>query len=243
MPNTYSEIKDFVCPECGTPFTSRVWLIIDVEEQPDLLERAKAGELLAAACPGCGARLDTGSPLLIYFPEEVPRVILATGTKAEPTLEERAQVVTILDRLQRSSQDEDLLSHLDEPGDWVRKSALASRLEGYPERPLEVNREGLPENLRNLGEENPELFLLTALEAYLNASGLEEKARVVSYAPELLTEEIDPHFERMVAELEEEGSEWQRMIYQAQWDFLRRAREIGYDRAVEEYQNDLWEGE
>ena len=33
------------------------------------------------------------------------------------------------------------------------------------------------------------------------------------------------------------------MIYRAQWDFLKRAREIGYQAAVEEYERDLYQEE
>ena len=194
-------------------------------------------------CPECGARVDGESPLLMYFPDDVPRVILATEDKNDPSIEERAKVVEILDRLQESSQDEDILSHLDEPGDWVQKSALASRLEGYPEESLQLDEEDTYQNLRNIQEENPELFLVTAIEAYLNADGLENKGKVVSFAPELLTEEIDSLFQRFITAAEKEDDEWRKMIYQAQWDFLKRAREIGYEEAVAEYQRDLFQEE
>lgn len=243
MPNSYAERKEYICPDCETLFISKVWLIIDVEEEPALLQRAKEGELLAATCPECGIRVDHGTPLLMYFPQDVPRVILATQSKQDPSLEERAKVIDILERLQGTSGDEDLLSHLDEPGDWVVKSGLASRLEGYPEESLQIEGDEIYENLRNIQKEKPELFLITAIEAYLNASGLEDKGKVVSFAPELLTEDIDPLFERLIEDAEEEDNEWQRIIYRAQWDFLKRAREIGYDAAVEEFERDLFQEE
>jgi len=243
MPNSHAERIEYTCPDCGTPFIAKVWLIIDVEEEPGLLQRAKQGELLAADCPECGVRVDHGTPLLMYFPQDVPRVILATASKQDPSLEERAKVIDILERLQSTSGDEDLLSHLDEPGDWVVKSGLASRLEGYPEESLEIEGDEVYKNLRNIQKDNPELFLVTAIEAYLNASGLEDKGKVVSFAPELLTEDIDPLFERFIEDAEGEKNEWQRIIYQAQWDFLRRAREIGYERAVEEFEQDLFQEE
>jgi hypothetical protein len=241
--NSYFERKEFTCPSCGTLFLSKVWMIVDVEEEPDLLEKAKAGTLINAACPECGHRVDGEAPVLMYFPEDVPRVILATESKNDPSLEERAKVLEILDRLQESSEDEDLLSHLDEPGDWVEKTSLADRLEGYPEESLVMNDQETFENLRNIQKENPEIFLFTAIEAYLNAEGLENKGKVVSFAPELLTEDIDPLFRRFISGAEEEGEEWQKMIYRAQWDFLKHAREIGYQAAVEEYEKDLYQEE
>ncbi len=241
--NSYFERKEFTCPECSTPFLAKIWLIVDVEEEPGLLEKVKDGELMTAACPECGHHVDGESPLLLYFPEDVPRVILATEEKNDPSLEERAKVIEILDRLQESSEDEDILSHLDEPGDWVKKTALASRLEGYPEESLQIDEEDAYENLKNIQKENPELFLITAIEAYLNASGLENKGKVVSFAPELLTEDIDPLFERFLEEAKEEEDKWRWMIFQAQWDFLRRAREIGYKTAVDEYERDLYQEE
>lgn len=241
--NSYFERKEFTCPECGTPFLAKIWLIIDVEEKPGLVDKAKQGDLLTVACPACGAQIDSDSPILIYFPDDVPRVILATEKKNDPSLEERAKVVEILDRLQESSEDEAILDHLDEPGDWVLKTALASRLEGYPEESLEIDGEEPYKNLRNIQKENPELFLITAIEAYLNADGLENKGKVVSFAPELLTDDIDPLFERFMEAAEEEEDRWRWMIYQAQWEFLRRAREIGYEEAVDEFEQDLYQEE
>ncbi len=243
MPNSYAERKEFTCPDCETLFISKVWLIIDVEEEPGLLQRAKQGELLAADCPECGASVDHGTPLLMYFPQDVPRVILATESKQDPSMEERVKVIDILERLQGTSGDEDILSHLDQPGDWVVKSGLASRLEGYPEESLQIEGDDIYKNLRNIQKEKPDLFLVTAIEAYLNADGLENKGKVVSFAPELLTEDIDPLFERFIEDAKREENEWQKIIYQAQWDFLRRARDIGYERAVEEFEQDLFQEE
>lgn len=241
--NSYFERKEFTCPDCGTLFLSKVWMIVDVEEEPDLLEKAKAGTLINAACPECGHRVDGEAPVLLYFPEDVPRVILATESKNDPSLEERAKVLEILDRLQESSEDEDILSHLDEPGDWIEKTSLAARLEGYPEESLELEDHDTIENLRNIQKENPEIFLVTAIEAYLNAEGLNNKSKVVSFAPELLTEDIDPLFERFIDEAEREENEWRKIICRAQWDFLKRARQIGYEAAVEEFERDLYQEE
>ena len=73
--HSYAQTNDFQCPQCGRSFTAEIWLIVDAGERPDLIDRARAGELHAVACPACGPLGAVDAPLLIYFPDHNP----ATG--------------------------------------------------------------------------------------------------------------------------------------------------------------------
>jgi hypothetical protein len=119
----------------------------------------------------------------------------------------------------------------------VNKVNLDSKLEGYPEVSLQDQREESHQKMRELQKEYPREFLFSAIEAYLEAGSLPAKARVVGMAPELLTEDIDELFEMLVEYARSKEDNWRLTIYQAQWDFLKRAREIGYVEAVEEHIN------
>ena len=73
--HSYAQQSDFQCPQCGRSFRAEIWLIVDAGERPDLVERARAGDLHAVACPACGPLGAVDAPLLLYYPDHDP----ATG--------------------------------------------------------------------------------------------------------------------------------------------------------------------
>ena len=67
--HSLSEVVDLTCGECGRALAFELWLIVDAGERPDLLARARAGELHTVACPTCGPLGEIDAPLLIYLPD------------------------------------------------------------------------------------------------------------------------------------------------------------------------------
>src|SRR5438552_670051 len=66
---SWSQTNSFTCPQCGAVFEADIWLIIDIGERPDLLERIRNHSLHDFTCPICNrpvARVDV--PLLFYHP-------------------------------------------------------------------------------------------------------------------------------------------------------------------------------
>ena len=70
--HSYAQTSDFQCPQCGRSFRAEIWLIVDAGERPDLIDRARAGDLHAVACPACGPLGAVDAPLLIYLPAADP---------------------------------------------------------------------------------------------------------------------------------------------------------------------------
>mgnify|MGYP001435523444 CR=1 FL=1 len=70
-----AQTAELTCPQCGRAFAAEIWLIVDAGERPDLLARARAGDLHAVTCPTCGPQGMLDAPLLIYQPNHDP----ATG--------------------------------------------------------------------------------------------------------------------------------------------------------------------
>jgi hypothetical protein len=66
MPRSQSDIADLQCPACGASFRREVWLIVDRDERPDLIELILDGTLHRARCPACGAEGDINHPLLLH---------------------------------------------------------------------------------------------------------------------------------------------------------------------------------
>jgi tetratricopeptide (TPR) repeat protein len=114
MPNSYAQSAQLTCPVCGQPFAADIWLIVDVDERPDLAARARAGDLHAVACPRCGPQGAVDAPLLLYLPHADP----ATGqpplifSPAQQTSAEQDQEMangllgTLAQRLGAAWQDE-----------------------------------------------------------------------------------------------------------------------------------------
>ncbi len=66
MPRSYQATTTVTCPSCGQPFAAAVWLVVDRQERPDLVQLILAGELQVERCPHCGAEGGLGHPLLLH---------------------------------------------------------------------------------------------------------------------------------------------------------------------------------
>ena len=238
MENSYFAERQFLCPECNQAFRESVWLIIDVGERTDLLEEIKEGKSLAVSRPECKAQI-SDYPLLLYFPEDVPRLILATEDKGDPSAAIKEDVINLIKRLHESSGDEGIIELINKPGNWVKKEDLPQRLEGYPEKPLRERRSESHQKLIKIREEHPKAFLFSAIDAFMQAPTYSKKSRVVTMAPELLTADIDPLFEDLIKVTKEKDDERRLEVSQAHWEILKRGREIGFNEALEAHKQKL----
>lgn len=58
------------CPSCGSLFSSDVWRIVDVAQNPDLKRQLLRGRLNLATCPQCGLGTPVATPLGYHDPEK-----------------------------------------------------------------------------------------------------------------------------------------------------------------------------
>src|SRR5687767_4467924 len=95
MPNSYSKIVEYICPDTKQAFTFEIWLIIDHDERPDLIEKLKAGTLHQVVSPFTNKTLvQLDVPLLIFQPSRSPALFFSLATETTP--EEDAQNETML---------------------------------------------------------------------------------------------------------------------------------------------------
>ena len=66
MNHSYAEQVNVTCHGCGNTFSTEVWVLVDVAERPDLIERLRADSLHVVDCPHCGHRGAMNAPLLLY---------------------------------------------------------------------------------------------------------------------------------------------------------------------------------
>ncbi|MFD3166409.1 CpXC domain-containing protein [Herpetosiphon sp. NSE202] len=70
------EVAVVQCPACGAQFDAPLWLILDGEEQPGLLQQLLDGRLRETQCPYCDAIGSLIAPLL-YHDARYSQLILA----------------------------------------------------------------------------------------------------------------------------------------------------------------------
>ncbi|WP_322823345.1 CpXC domain-containing protein, partial [Chloroflexus sp.] len=129
MPYTYAQTSDITCPACGKAFSTEVWLIVDTNERPDLIERLRTGTLHTLLCPHCGNTAGLDAPILLFFPDAPLRL----GADIEAHL--------IFSPPQQTSAEQDrqiaqvLLTHLRQTAGAAWQAAWETRFQTIP-RPL-----------------------------------------------------------------------------------------------------------
>jgi hypothetical protein len=130
MDRSFAETVSFECPQCGRHCEPDIWVIVDAESRPDLVERLTGGSLRQVACPGCARESQADSPLLVFQAQREPYLI---STASQQTTEEQAeeQAVGLVSRLHEMCG-----------GEWRDEWITNSMSEGLPELGLLFNQLG-----------------------------------------------------------------------------------------------------
>lgn len=110
------EVAVVQCPACGAQFDAPLWLILDAEEQPGLVQQLFDGRLRETQCPYCDAFGSLTAPLL-YHDAGYEQLILALPLSVASASEAEAlaqQLVGLLhSRLALEKLDQaEYLSHV-----------------------------------------------------------------------------------------------------------------------------------
>lgn len=84
MAHSYADTNELNCPQCEEVFKVDVWLIVDIIERQDLLQRIRDKSLHTLTCPKCAAQLAVDAPLLIYRSGKEPAFIFCPGPSTTP---------------------------------------------------------------------------------------------------------------------------------------------------------------
>ena len=98
MTHSFAQSVTLPCPACSQPVDVEVWLILDGQERPDLLELAREGILHQVTCPHCSQEFGLDAPLLVYWPDRPPHLLFLPPqqTSAEQDRELAAGLVSVL---------------------------------------------------------------------------------------------------------------------------------------------------
>jgi hypothetical protein len=105
MSNSLDELQHFTCPKCSRSFESRIWLIIDEAEYPQLLDKVKQGDIYSVNCPDCRHEVMLNTPLLVVQRDRDPRLIYAVA-EGKSLKEDREHLRRLIAILRHNQQNE-----------------------------------------------------------------------------------------------------------------------------------------
>ncbi len=226
MPHSLAQQANLSCPDCGRSFTAEIWLIVDVTERRDLLERIQAGTLHDLPCPRCRHLGQADAPLLLYRPGQTPSLLFSPAQQTTAQ-QDREEVQSLLDMLYaflgRAWQD-DWLENLP----IIPRDMLPAFLSSDPEAALS-----------QMGAETSAaaLPLLAAIQQFIEADGWLESYHFVQAYQELLTEEAMELLTELVYVAQQAGDDNAQRTFAEYLVLLRRCREIGVVEAFGEKLN------
>jgi len=104
MSLSISQLIEITCSKCNTIFQSEVWFVVDILEQPDLVDLIVHGDINLFKCPKCNFQKNIESPLILYRPDSLPKLILSVrGTQLSG--DEQELIEAIIDQLKNKMRD------------------------------------------------------------------------------------------------------------------------------------------
>lgn len=79
MVESWSTVEVITCPACGGAHNWDMWVLVNLQERPDLLGQLQDGSIRQTRCPHCGQDVWLGKPLLVFNPSGFPRGVIMTS--------------------------------------------------------------------------------------------------------------------------------------------------------------------
>lgn len=102
MPNSLTARMDVYCPHCDYDFSTHLWVIVDLDESPELVPSIRNDTIHYISCSRCGHGIgQADTPLLIYRPGYRPPVLFSPAWDTTPEdLKESSSL--LMSKLQQS---------------------------------------------------------------------------------------------------------------------------------------------
>lgn len=102
MSISYYQTDEVICGSCNKSFSPEVWLIVDIEERPDLYGQIIDGSLHVVICPHCNDQGWLDVPLLVLQKEKPPHLIFVPTDQANE-VQNNEKANQLIDILQKKS--------------------------------------------------------------------------------------------------------------------------------------------
>lgn len=243
MAHSFSRNISFTCAVCDATFRDTIWMIIDVQERPDLLLPIKRDTLHLVYCPYCGTVLACDVPLLIFNPDDThPLLYSPIEDDTDEEIENAYRALTAT--LRRSMGDEWDEAWVESDPPYCPREMLPFMVaEGIEEKMDAANAlaEVYPEHYGGLAAvvaEITELYgPLQSLPTFVEAQDPSEMKQILRDHPELVHGDqkmLEVFVQAIMAECDGDITDKlaERMA------LLQRCREIGIDAALDEFMKD-----
>jgi CHAT domain-containing protein/tetratricopeptide (TPR) repeat protein len=226
MPKTYAQQLDLTCPECSSRCTAEAYLIVDITERPDLLERIRSRTLHDISCPNCDYIGQVDMPLLIFRPDDEPHILFSPAqetSQEENQQQARELIEQLMGSLGSTWQDNWLKDGLQ----GVQRQVLPAALSDDPQAAMHELAEKQARELERLKIEDPEQYLQVMLNAWLDAQDLAQKRQILEEAPELLSEQAEELLTDLLEKAQGNKDKNAEQFYQEHLDLLAACRSDG----------------
>lgn len=75
---SWSTAEVATCPVCGRDHQWEMWVLVNLQDRPDLLVLLQDGSIRHTSCPHCGQDVWSGKPLMVFSPGGFPRALIMT---------------------------------------------------------------------------------------------------------------------------------------------------------------------
>ncbi len=177
MPYSYAERPTLTCPACQRAFAADVYLIVALDERPDLADRIRAGTLHTIPCPACGREIELDAPLLLYHPGGATALSFSPAQNTS-SAQDQEHAAGLLGHLQASLGDAWQDAWLAEGLPGIPRQLLPTVLDGGdPQAALHALLEQAQQEMERLRQEDPERFaeLEAAARQMLEGEGAGER--------------------------------------------------------------------
>jgi len=104
LTHSYRSDPLLVCAGCGESYRADIWLVVDVDERPDLVERICEGMIQTGVCPACGVKQVVDMGLLVFQPHAEPVFLFSPALETTPE-EDQDQARGLLNLLYQTMKD------------------------------------------------------------------------------------------------------------------------------------------
>jgi hypothetical protein len=152
------------CPNCGNPYTTPVFSIIDLGENPELKGALLSGQVNLAVCPSCQTAVQLAAPLMIHEPEHSFLGVFVPQTGKGADLQNQKIIGDLTQALMRTIPSEKRRGYLLQPRQFFDWNNLVEKLwefEGVTPEMLRRRRDqsALLQRLLNLANDTKALDL------------------------------------------------------------------------------------
>lgn len=194
MPPIPPQVAQIACPNCGNPFQTPLYTVVDVTQQPELKQALLTGRLNVAVCPKCGMATMLGVPL-VYHDAAKQLCLVYIPSELKLTAEQQEQVIGDTTRaIMQSLPAEASRAHLLTPRRFMSLASLIDSIleaDGVSREVLEQQRKRV-EVISQLAQALPDE---------------QQFARLVEQHREALTPEFFATLDAFIAASEQEGQD------------------------------------